>query len=217
MNYRVLCFGDSIAYGAWDSEGGWADRLKKSVHQACENGRYPNKYQFYNQSIGGDTSESLLKRIESEITARRSPRWPLLIVIAVGINDSRIDASSGELEVALEKYEENIGKLVQLVKKYTNNIIFVGLTPVLDERTAFKDVIYSNTSIKRYDDVLTRKTEELKLLKVEIYKNAIKNNIFIDSLRTEDGLHPDTVGHQWLYEQIKPILFSKIELKNFLP
>lgn len=26
---RILVFGDSIVYGAWDTEGGWAERLKK--------------------------------------------------------------------------------------------------------------------------------------------------------------------------------------------
>lgn len=47
---RILIFGDSITYGAWDSEGGWADRLKRWAHQHyLANG---TKLQVINLGIG---------------------------------------------------------------------------------------------------------------------------------------------------------------------
>ena len=30
---RILIFGDSITYGAWDKEGGWVQRLRKFLDE----------------------------------------------------------------------------------------------------------------------------------------------------------------------------------------
>lgn len=63
----VICiFGDSITWGASDSEkGGWVERLK--IY-------FGEKYDInvYNLGISGDATEDLLVRIEKELRSRKS-------------------------------------------------------------------------------------------------------------------------------------------------
>ena len=70
MQKRILIFGDSIVYGAWDSEGGWVDRLKRDAHKLYFDTKGETKIQILNCGIGGETSRGLLKRVEQEILSR---------------------------------------------------------------------------------------------------------------------------------------------------
>ena len=64
---KILIFGDSIIWGAFDTEGGWATRLKKYFD---ENRKEDFNYQVYNLGVSGDTTEDLLDRFEFETKQR---------------------------------------------------------------------------------------------------------------------------------------------------
>jgi lysophospholipase L1-like esterase len=81
---RILVFGDSIAYGAWDTAGGWVDRLKSDAHRQTVASRGLRKLQIVNLGIGGDTSTKILKRVPAEIEARFLTGWPLVLVFGFG-------------------------------------------------------------------------------------------------------------------------------------
>ena len=74
---QTICvFGDSIAWGASDSEkGGWVERLKIYMGEH----RSGN---VYNLGVSGDTTNDLLERFEQEAKARESD----VIIFAVGTN-----------------------------------------------------------------------------------------------------------------------------------
>ena len=83
----IFIFGDSIAYGAWDPEGGWVERLRQWVFGTTR-GEYNRGTFLYNLSIVGDTTAELLKRFPTELEARQ-PAPGALIVFAAGINDAQ--------------------------------------------------------------------------------------------------------------------------------
>ena len=57
---EIIVFGDSIAYGAWDKEGGWVQRLRKILDVKTLSN--PDQfYLVYNLSIDGADTELLLK------------------------------------------------------------------------------------------------------------------------------------------------------------
>ncbi len=126
---RILIFGDSIAYGACDKEGGWVQRLRKFFDENYED------YLIYNLSISGDTTEELIKRFEFEAKQRLKEKDETIIIFAIGINDSQFVHSKNKNRIALEKFKENLRKLIQLAKKFSSKIIFVGLTPVDETKT----------------------------------------------------------------------------------
>ena len=68
MSKRICVFGASVTKGAWDTEmGGWVNRLRLDLEDFKK-----RKYSVYNLGISGDTTESLLERIDSECKARNS-------------------------------------------------------------------------------------------------------------------------------------------------
>ena len=98
---NILIFGDSIAWGAFDTQaGGWADRLKALTFQDYKD------TDFYNMSINGDTTRGLLKRLELDIQSRKSN----MVIIALGTNDSLFDEDSEDHLVPFVEFQENLKK-----------------------------------------------------------------------------------------------------------
>ena len=67
---KILCFGDSITLGEKDIEqGGWADRLKKQYFQQFVDSQ-TQKITLYNLGVAGETTDGLVKHVDSELSAR---------------------------------------------------------------------------------------------------------------------------------------------------
>jgi lysophospholipase L1-like esterase len=188
---RVLVFGDSIAYGAWDSKGGWVDRLKAKAHEFTLKDQDNNKLQIINLGIGGDTSGKVLHRLEAEIKARTSASWPFTFVFAIGTNDARVVGS--EVEVPVESFRKNLQEIIAISQKYTSNILFVGLPPLAVDNIIFKNFSYSDNDVKQYDDVLAQiaQNEGVACIPVRSHFAEQKSECF-----TEDNLHPNDEGHE---------------------
>ena len=195
MANDIFIFGDSITYGAFDPEkGGWVSRLRSYLD---------NKDDFnadvYNLGISGDTTEDLLKRFDVGINRKK----PGMIIFAIGINDSAVySLEKKENRVELGKFKENIKTLIEKARKFTNNIIFVGLTPVVESETKPDSVDPGmlNGEIEKYDNAVKEICQAENLKFVDIYGELSKLDYktFLD----EDGLHPNFKGHQWMAEKI---------------
>lgn len=213
-DYRILCFGDSITQGALDTEGGWADRLKRSLAER-EQEEPANRYQVYNLGIGGNTSEDLAKRIQHETAARESTDWQDVFVIAIGINDSRFNSDFKRIEVSLDQYKSNLQQIVGAVQEFSAKIYFIGLTPVAEdgagESVPFKNNEYNNRDVEAYDKALSEVAKDLRVPKLEIFSQARNDSIFMGSLRI-DKLHPDSIGHKWLHKRIESFLLDMLEV-----
>lgn len=180
----ICIFGDSIAWGADDTEkGGWADRLKTHCF------REGKDVEIYNLGILGDVTEGVLSRFDAECDVRN----PQIIIFAVGINDTQFLRSANAIRISLEDFSKNIYSLIEKAKKYTNQIIFIGLTRVDESKVQplpwNKDKEYRNENIEQYDGVLRKITEENGCFYIEM-----KNAVSIDTM--EDGLHPNSQGHE---------------------
>ena len=191
---RILVFGDSITYGAWDSEGGWADRLKRWAHQ-----RYiqkGTKLQVINLGIGGDTSRKILARMENEIKARHSASWPFIIILMLGSNDGRIREDI--VEVPFDEFATNYREIVRVAKSYTDKVITVGLPPLGQPEIDFKEMQYSDAALERYDSGIRIIASEDNLPFVDVRPLFTSKDVF-----SPDLLHPNDNGHEIIYEAVK--------------
>ncbi|MDD5341513.1 MAG: GDSL-type esterase/lipase family protein [Patescibacteria group bacterium] len=206
---RILIFGDSITYGAWDKEGGWAQRLRKYVDEKIA--ADPNYYHLvYNLGISGNTSEDLLMRFENECKYRKKEegKEELVIIIAIGENDSQI--KNGKVKMEMKVFEKNLDKLLKLANKFSGKIFFVGLCPVDESKSDpiawAKDKSYKNDSITKYNDAVRKFCEKNNLGFIDVFSNLISKN-YKELL--DDGVHPNTNGHQQIFEIIKDYLIEK--------
>lgn len=192
---NILVFGDSITYGAWDKEkSGWVNRLRL----ALENDNSNNYYTIFNLGISGDVTEGIKDRYDNECKIRFNKNDNTIIIFSIGINDSQ--NIKDEDRVLLGTFRNNVISLINSAKKYTNNILFIGLTKVDESKVTplpwDKDKCYLNNKITIFD-------KELKNICLE---NNVDYLYIYDLLELEelfDGLHPNNVGHQKICDKVK--------------
>jgi len=205
----ILIFGDSITWGAIDYEkGGWVERLKVYMGENYD-------IDVYNLGVSGDKTPDLLERFESETTARIEEDEEVVLIFAVGINDSYFVHSKNDIMTPPEKFKENIQKLTGLAQKFSSKVVFVGLTPVDEPKTTpipwNTDKSYKNENIKKYNGVIKNICNEQNVPFVDIFDRWIE--LDYKNLLT-DGLHPNSKGHQEIYETVKNFLIQNKITKN---
>jgi len=207
---RILVFGDSITAGSYDhEEGGWVNRLRKFLDvKVLTESKF--SYRIYNLGISGDTTEGLLHRLESEAKNRIKETEDNVIIFQIGLNDSILILDKGKLITSSKKFSKNIQKLVKISSKITKNIIFVGLTPVNESKVVpipwRREAAYKNEHIRKYDYIIKEVCNKNNVKFVEMFQEIGKVNYYDKLL--EDGVHPNSEGHQKMFEIIKDFLID---------
>ena len=207
---RILVFGDSIVWGAWDREGGWAQRLRKFIDE-----KNLSDSEFYclvyNLGVSSDTTEGLLERFEFETKQRLKEGEETIFIFAIGTNDSQFLFSKNGTKVPVEKVRENIQKLIELAKRFSSKIIFVGLFPVDESRVVplpwDSNKAYKNEFIRQYNQVIKEVCNENNIPFIDTFEKF--SSLDYPSL-LEDGLHPNSKGHELIFKMVKK------EIEKFL-
>lgn len=201
---RILFFGDSITYGLSDPLGGWVQRLR-SEYQKLPG----DKHEVYNLGVVGNLAENLVKRMALETDARRWYDEKLLIVVAVGVNDTKFKGE--DVASTPELYQGELEQILSIARQYTEQVLFVGLTPVNEELTnpydkSLSGSCFSNQRVEAFDKILHDFCSENVIPFVDVYRPFLirqgKENLLAG------GLHPNEAGHQLIAELVRPELDS---------
>jgi lysophospholipase L1-like esterase len=208
MDTRILIFGDSITWGAVDEDGGgWAQRIKQYVDKKTLTPDYASS--VYVLGVSGDTTDELLKRFNSEVQARLDEEADLMLIFAIGTNDSYIDVKSQRNQVSRETFRQNLRELIHHAKKYTQNILFLGLAPV-DQRVnpmPWKPThAYLIEEIAKYNDTLRETAEKEGVTFLDLFSKMSEENY---RKLLFDGLYPNTEGHKYIYNFVIESLIDK--------
>ncbi len=209
---KVVCvFGDSISQGFFDLGcGGWVEKLKMYFMK-----RGGDEFTFvYNLGVETNTSDDLLLRLEGELERRINilhvdKKWIYspFVVFAIGKNDSVFVGDEANIWVNIEKFEKNLNELIDKSKKFTNNIIFIGLGNVDESKTIplnEEGENYSNKNLLKYNNIIEKVCEENNLGFIPICGLLdIEKDLF-------DGVHPNEVGHRKIFEKILPVVEGMI-------
>jgi lysophospholipase L1-like esterase len=198
MKEKNICvFGDSITWGAVDKEyGGWFNRLW--IYN--ENREGEESTYFYNLGIPGDTTKELVGRIDTECKFRT----PTSIIIAIGINDTAFDKNNNP-STPINDFISNMNNIINLSMKYTHDIILIGLTRVNEElvNDKYNDIEYNyyNNMIIKYDTIIRQISKERDLKYIYLYDKLLDSDI------SEDGIHPNSIGHNKIFNEIKQAIY----------
>jgi len=208
MAGRILCFGASTMWGAWDTEKhGWITHFQLSIEKRKE------YYEVYNLGVSGDTSPMLLERMDAEAKARLNAnetegfflKKDNVIIISIGGNDSGL--LRNEPYVSLKKYKENLSKILVIAQKYADNIAFIGEGPTDDKRTDpvpwDEECRYIDSRAQEYSDALEEFCKKKGVAFINIYQPLKNKKIW------SDGLHLNAKGHQIVAELVEQKLISE--------
>ncbi len=202
---RVLVFGDSITQGFWDTDGGWVQRIRTVYDKETIKTGY-DLPTIFNLGISGNSSGDIVGRFEAEAKARYQDE-ELGLIFAVGVNDSRTKLGVNFSEP--EEYKSNLEKLLVMARKYSDKIVFVGLTPCVEERSnpvSWGDTGYTNARIRAFNQVLEDFCHDNALEFIDILTPFTEAEAKTELL--PDSLHPNNEGHQLIADIVLPRLNS---------
>jgi lysophospholipase L1-like esterase len=203
---RVLIFGDSIAHGEYDSQGGWADRLKAFYfeRQMASGVDDTEAISLFNVSIPGELVRPLSMRLPRETVARRSA-WgresEFAYVFAVGLNDTFVDDNGRPLSTP-QQFMQDLEDLLAVAELFSSRLLFVGLTPVEDGDGRVQN--YSCDRIWQFELILRMFVKKHNLPFVGLFEKLRKYNK--EEYIFADGLHPNDEGHRLIFDRVRPKL-----------
>jgi|SRR3989339_319528 len=202
---EIFAFGDSITWGAFDSEGGWIQRLRKCIEN--KNGRDVDF--VYNLGIPGNKTPDILNRFEFETAQRSNPtEKDKIIIFGVGGNDASYSTIKKDNKINKTDFEANLIKIIEKAKKITNNLLFVGLIQHNEKKSCpipwSKTSFYYNKYQKEYNEIIKTICLKYKIGFLDVineFEDPVKNDL-LDS----DGLHPNDKGHKIIFEKLTAYL-----------
>jgi len=206
-----MVFGDSIAFGFYDIKGGWVTRLK-TYYASTEPPEKKIHTKIYNLAISGALTTYLFDYLEINIKPRNWVTNKTVIIFEIGINDSAVVNRTNKTKTSLKTFENNIQNLIEISRKYTNNICFIGLTQVEKNKLSpvpwDPEISYNNKSVKIFNKKIEEICQKEKIAFISIFES------FNDrSLLTPDGAHLNNKGHKLIFEIVKDFLKKKKFIK----
>ena len=206
----VLCFGDSLVFGRGEQPClSWVGRLKSYFE--------PQDFWncVYNLGIPGDTTKDLLQRFDAETKPRtkslRQDKY--VIIVAIGINDTRWDGmpEDNQPRVKEEEFKKNIKELIKKAKSYNTDLVFIGLTPIDENRTLpFEQTSFKNEKVKRFNEIIKNNCSDEEVLFLDVF-DKLNNEKWPSMLA--DGVHPNSKGYDWLHGLVKQFLIKNKVIK----
>lgn len=207
---RVFVFGDSIALGFGDVNGGWVQQMtsvlyKTSLHDLTQEDAEiaiesvkTTHIEVYNLSVSADTSSGVLSRLKDEVEARQMYEQEEVIMLAVGINDATLKADNMVL-MDVYQFQEIYEKIITEAQELGARVVCVGLTAVDEKQTtpwghSSTGKQYLNNRINLFEDTIKQSAERLSVPFIPLHDEFLaKVEAGEDMLF--DGLHPNQAGH----------------------
>ena len=209
---KLIIIGDSGVYGWGDLEGGgWSERLRQKWLTL------DGAPIIYSLGVRGDGLEKVAKRYKSEWETRGELRRkvPEGLLLSIGLNDTaRIGRKDGRPQLSEDAFKFGLKRLVNEIKREVS-VMVLGLTPVNEDSMPFAECLwYSNQACSKYENKIEETCLELNVPFLSIHKNMI-NLLSFKELISSDGIHLNTNGHKWIYEQVSkwPALKNWADLK----
>lgn len=193
MNKIICVFGDSVLWG-WGLPFriGWVNLFRNYIEDKSN-----FTMNLYDLGIDADTTEDVLRRFDIEASARK----PDMVIFAIGVNDSAYRKTKDWPLVSADVFLKNIYTLIKKARKFTKEIVFVGLCKGSDQETmplpaSKTGKCFSKKNARVYNEIIKKCCLNENVLFIDII-DKIKDSEFCD------GLHPTKEGHEKIFKKVK--------------
>ena len=201
---KILVFGDSISYGKWDVEGGWVARVRRYIDEKY-NIKDRANLQVCNLGIPGEVAVRMVDRVEEELAFRHvDPEDDILVIFAIGINDSCPNNWMTEKQTSEKDFKEALKKMAEVALSKNCKVLFLGLTPIREgDSMGKRGLLFTNEVVKKYDSYISDVTKELKVEKLDLFEELKKEGYKEEMV---DIVHPNSEGHEMIAKRVTEYL-----------
>ncbi|ARV61049.1 G-D-S-L family lipolytic protein [Nostocales cyanobacterium HT-58-2] len=199
---RVIALGDSLIYGFGDPVGGgWVEQLRR--RWMCPDNP---SHALYNLGIRGDGVAQVSQRLKQEVRQRGElrNRFPDLIILSVGVNDSaRLGRLDGRLHTEVEQFQSQLANLLDQAQQLCR-VLFVGMVPVDESKMPFLNCFYYNHADQYdYKEATKRACAARQIPYLDVFDLWLRRGEnWVRSHLSSDGLHPNDQGYQALLQDV---------------
>jgi lysophospholipase L1-like esterase len=211
---QIFILGSSSVYGVGAKNGGWADLIKRALHEKMysENG-IGEKIEIYNFGKSGATVNFVRDTFPQQL-AMYGRGGKIITIVSIGGNNAKAIGSPDAYVSTFEEYSQEMAELLDLLKKLSSHVIAVGggffdeskTNPRINPFSGSK-VYFTNERKQQFEAACQQLCEkkEIPFVKVSVTKEEwLRNYVF------EDGLHPNQQGHQLICDAVLAVLSTYI-------
>jgi lysophospholipase L1-like esterase len=176
---RLVCFGDSI------TKGGYPQSIDAKALGV----------EVVNAGVGGNTTAQGLRRMKADVLDRK----PAVVVVLFGTNDCRL--AEPQVAVPVEKYEANLGQIVDQCEKAGAKVIICTPPPIdagpyfqRHKKEPFDTAGGLDKVLAAYRAAAVRAAEARKVPVVDLNQLLAKEKR--DEWLSADGVHPTKKGYE---------------------
>jgi len=196
----VVCHGDSITAGA--------NLADKEKYPSVLDALVP-RTRVNNTGVGGNTSSQGLARLDKDVLRHK----PNLVILLFGTNDAVL-TGAGKYRVPVEKYQENLRRMILRCRKADAEVILCTLLPIIPEPyfTRHPKEHYAAEGglekiLHRYRKAAQEVGKELTVPVVDLYQTFEKDLTLLRP--APDGVHPNARGAKTIAQEIAKLLSAK--------
>lgn len=162
-----------------------------------------------NTGIGGERTDQALKRLDADILSLK----PDIVIVMYGTNDSYVDQGATDSRISADEFETNLRQIVAKLRE--NQVSVVIMTePAWGTAAGVNGVgEHPNLRLEKYM-ARTRgvaKSEKVPLVDhYDLWTTRLPEGTTPGDLTT-DQCHPNPRGHQFMAEQILPVLLEQFK------
>jgi len=214
---QILCFGASSLYGVGGKEGGWPDYLKRDIHRTqFANAGRGERDEVYNFGKPGVTTEFVIKNLDAFVSLYGRSEAPTILVFNVGGNDSRAYQSPEAYVCTPEEFEAKIQTMLKKAQTYSKHVMILGQNQVNEavvnpKKNPWDGSVsyFYNERRKLFEEITAKVAQSIGVIFIPLHE--LGSGVDPQEFIYIDGLHPNTAGHKWIYNQVKPHITQVLE------
>lgn len=209
---QILIMGASTVYGVGGAHGGWADRVKLHLHKEMyARSTASEAHEVHIFAKPDATIQFILDTYERYITDYQRDERKTIAVLSIGMNDAKaIDNPNNYLNTP-HAYKESMVSLLNGMAKITDAVLCIGFAPVAEVKTSPK----TNPFTGKQSYFTNKRIQLFNAAFAEAASSSIANATYIDISSkigedwptlclSDDGLHPNDIGHHRIFNKIMP-------------
>lgn len=210
---QIFILGASIVYGVGGESGGWADRVKRCLHERMYGpDGIGEQYEVYIFAKPGATIEFVEETCQAQIAAFKREAANTVAVVSVGLNDTKAEGEPDNYVSSIVEYRFAMASLLKRLRSNVDSVIAVGYTPVDETKTTpFSSPIsngplyFSNDRISKFNDAFQQVCEAQEVPFIDM---VVDLEEWQREHLSRDGLHPNDRGHEAIFHRVMPVIAS---------